>query len=71
MDKFHACEHIGPGGVKCPCCGRTATNRTKRTRLKRQLRTELTESQDPASDYSPSERYSDDLTDLWSQTLEP
>lgn len=43
MDKFHACEHLGPGGVKCPCCGRTATNKTKRTRLKRQLRTEITQ----------------------------
>lgn len=71
MDKFHACEHLGPGGIKCSCCGRTATNKTKRTRLKRTLQALILEAQNPASDYSPAERASDDITDLWSQTMEP
>lgn len=52
MDMFKAVEHVGPGGVKCPCCGREATNKTKRARLKALLRAALIEATEERLDAS-------------------
>lgn len=62
-DLFHRAEHVGPGGIKCPCCGHTASSRTIRTRLKADLRHELANLDppddptlaDPRADTTPPE----------------
>lgn len=42
MNIFRRVQHIGPGGMKCPCCGPAPSYRDKNRRVARRRIKEIT-----------------------------